>query len=60
LKLLWLGCGSGDGLVRISQGVREHLKEKGVPHVWRLDGNAHDTAEMSSNLYHFAQRLFRQ
>jgi enterochelin esterase-like enzyme len=60
LKLLWLGCGSRDTLVRISQGVREYLQEKGVPHVWRLDGNAHDTAEMSSNLYHLVQRIFKE
>jgi enterochelin esterase-like enzyme len=58
LKLLWLACGSKDGLLRVSQGVHNSLKEKGVPHVWNVDGNGHDTAEMSNNLYHFAQRVF--
>ena len=28
--------------------------------IWRLDGNAHDTAVMSSNFYKFAQRLFKE
>ena len=45
LKLLWLACGNKDGLIRISQGVHNYLKEKGVPHVWHVDGNAHDTTE---------------
>jgi enterochelin esterase-like enzyme len=60
LKLLWLACGSKDGLLRVSQGVHNHLKDKSVPHVWNVDGNGHDTAEMSNNLYHIAQRIFRE
>jgi len=60
LNLLWLAVGSRDGLMRINQGVHNYLREKGVPHVWRLDGNAHDTAEMSSNLYHLVQRIFKE
>jgi enterochelin esterase-like enzyme len=59
LKLLWLGCGKKDGLIRISQGVHAYLKEKGVPHVWHEDGNAHDPTEWRNNLYHFAQHIFR-
>lgn len=59
LKLLWLACGNKDGLIRVSQGVHAYLKEKGVPHIWHVDGNAHDTAEWENNLYLFAQRIFR-
>jgi enterochelin esterase-like enzyme len=59
LKLLWLGCGNRDGLIRISQGVHKYLKEKGVPHVWHVDGNAHDTTEWDNNLYLFSQHLFQ-
>jgi enterochelin esterase-like enzyme len=59
LKLLWLGCGNKDGLIRISQGMHAYLKEKGVPHVWTVDGNAHDPTEWKNNLYYFAQRIFR-
>jgi enterochelin esterase-like enzyme len=59
LKLLWLACGNKDGLLRVSQGVHAYLKEKGVPHVWNVDGNAHDTAEWQNNFYHFSQRIFQ-
>ena len=47
LKLLWLSCGNKDGLIRISQGVHAYLKEKDVPHVWHVDGNAHDPTALA-------------
>jgi enterochelin esterase-like enzyme len=59
LKLVWLGCGNKDGLIRISQAVHNYLKENGVPHVWHVDGNAHDTTEWDNNLYLFSQRIFK-
>jgi enterochelin esterase-like enzyme len=59
LKLLWLACGKKDNLIRISQSVHAYLKEKDVPHVWHVDGNAHDPTEWKNNLYLFSQRVFR-
>lgn len=59
LKLLWLSCGNKDGLLRISQGVHAYLKEKEVPHVWNVDGHAHDPTHWRNNLYYFLQRVFR-
>src|SRR6185437_2756883 len=59
LKLLWVACGKRDSLLRISQGVHAYLKEKDVPHVWHVDGNAHDPTEWRNNLFLFAQRIFR-
>ena len=59
LKLLWIACGKKDNLIRISQGVHAYLKEKDVPHVWHVDGNAHDATEWRNNLWLFAQRLFK-
>jgi enterochelin esterase-like enzyme len=59
LKLLWIACGNKDGLIRTSQGVHNYLKEKGVPHVWHVDSNAHDATEWANNLYLFAQRIFK-
>ncbi|MBC8096734.1 MAG: right-handed parallel beta-helix repeat-containing protein, partial [Akkermansiaceae bacterium] len=59
LKLLWLSCGNKDGLIGVSQGVHAYLKEKHVPHIWHVDGNAHDTPEWKNNLYLFSQRIFR-
>jgi enterochelin esterase-like enzyme len=59
LKLLWIGVGNRDGLIYISQGVHNALKEKGVPHVYTVDGHAHDTTEWDNNLYLFSQHLFK-
>jgi len=59
VKLLWDACGNKDNLIGISQGVHAYLKEKGVPHVWHVDGHAHDPTEWRNNLYYFAQKLFR-
>jgi enterochelin esterase-like enzyme len=59
LKLLWIGVGDKDNLMRISQGVHDYLKDKDVPHVYRVDGNAHDFTEWKNNLYLFTQRIFR-
>jgi enterochelin esterase-like enzyme/acetyl esterase/lipase len=59
LKVLWLGCGNKDGLIRVSQKVHQHLKEQGVPHVWHVDGNAHDDTEWANNLYLFVQHIFK-
>jgi enterochelin esterase-like enzyme len=58
LKLLWLSCGNHDGLIRISQGVHAYLKTNQVPHVWNVDGNAHNTPEWKNNLYWFSQQIF--
>ena len=43
----------------ISQGVHAYLKTRGVPHVWSVDGHAHDATEWRNNLYYFLQRVFR-
>jgi enterochelin esterase-like enzyme len=59
LKLLWLSCGSKDGLIRISQRVHTYLKEKEVPHVWHVTSHGHDPREWKQALYHFVQRVFQ-
>jgi enterochelin esterase-like enzyme len=59
LRLLWLSCGNQDGLIDISQGVHQYLKEAGVPHIWHVDGNGHDPTHWRNSLYHFAQLPFR-
>lgn len=59
LKVLWLACGNKDGLLSVSQRVHQHLKEQGVPHVWNVDGNAHDDTEWANNLYLFVQHIFK-
>lgn len=59
LRLLYLSCGNKDGLIRISQGVHAHLKEKGVPHVWHVDEHAHDFQHWKKALFLFSQQIFR-
>jgi len=59
LKLLYLSAGNKDGLINFSQGVHRYLKEHDVPHLWNVDDHGHDGATWGSNLYIFAQRLFR-
>lgn len=59
LKLLYLSCGNQDGLIRISQGVHNHLKENNVPHIWHVDAHGHDGDTWAKNLHYFAQRIFR-
>jgi enterochelin esterase-like enzyme len=58
LKLLWVSSGNKDGLINISQGVHGYLKEKGVPHVWHVDGNGHDATHWRNSLYYFVQKIF--
>jgi enterochelin esterase-like enzyme len=60
LKLFWLSGGNRDPLFNVNRNLHAYLVEKGVSHIWRLDGNAHDTAVMSANFYHFAQKLFKE
>jgi enterochelin esterase-like enzyme len=59
MKLIYLSCGNRDGLINFSQGTHVYLKKHGVPHIWNVDDHGHDPATWASNLYHFAQRLFR-
>ncbi|MDW7980195.1 MAG: alpha/beta hydrolase-fold protein [Verrucomicrobiales bacterium] len=59
LRLLFLSCGNKDGLIRISQQFHAYLKEKGIPHIWHVDGHGHDPAHWRNALYHFAQLIFR-
>ncbi len=59
LKLLWLGCGNRDGLMDVSQELDSFFKSKGIPHVFRVDGYAHNRIEWASQLYFMAQQLFK-
>jgi enterochelin esterase-like enzyme len=59
IRLLWISCGNKDGLIGLSQGMHAYLKEKGVPHVWHVDGNGHDATHWKNNLWLFSQRIFK-
>ncbi|MDA8745671.1 endo-1,4-beta-xylanase [Rubripirellula amarantea] len=60
LELLYLSCGSKDGLIRISQRLQTYLKEQGISHVWNVDSHAHDPTHWRNNLYQFAQMVFQE
>jgi hypothetical protein len=59
LKLLYLSCGNKDGLISVSQGVQTYLQQQNIPHIGNVDDPTHDRETWASNLYHFAQRIFR-
>ncbi|HEX7085745.1 MAG TPA: alpha/beta hydrolase-fold protein [Vicinamibacterales bacterium] len=59
MKRLYLSCGNKDGLINVSQRTHRYLKEHDVPHLWNVDDHGHDAETWGSNLYHFAQRIFR-
>jgi enterochelin esterase-like enzyme len=59
LALLYLSCGSGDGLISVSQGVHRALRQQDITHVWNVDGHGHDRESWAPNFHEFAQRLFR-
>lgn len=57
LKLLWLSCGTRDGLFRISQDFHTYLNNHHVPHIWHVTNHAHDATEWKQALYWFVQQL---
>lgn len=59
MKLIYISCGNKDGLICFSQGVHRYLKENDIPHVWNVDDQGHDPITWGSNLYHFAQMIFK-
>jgi enterochelin esterase-like enzyme len=61
LRLLYVACGDKDRLLRISEDVHKMLEEKNVPHNYNVIPNGqHDFKVWKSDLYHFAQLLFRE
>ena len=61
LRLLYVACGDKDRLFRITEGVHKMLDEKKVPHHFNvISGGGHDFKVWKSDLYHFAQMLFRE
>jgi enterochelin esterase-like enzyme len=43
----------------VSQALHRGLVQRGIPHLWHVDGHGHDRESWAENLHHFAQRLFR-
>ncbi|MCX7872002.1 MAG: alpha/beta hydrolase-fold protein [Verrucomicrobiae bacterium] len=60
VKLLFLSCGNKDGLFGMCQRFHNYLKEQEIPHIWHVDGNAHDATHWRNTLYHFLQLVFAE
>ena len=59
LKLLWISCGDKDGLINFSQKLHQYCKENKVPHIWHVEPGVHDFNVWKSDLYYFAQQIFK-
>ncbi|WP_295714578.1 alpha/beta hydrolase-fold protein [Mucilaginibacter sp.] len=59
LKLLWISCGSSDGLIAFSKRTHDYLAEKGVPHVYYIEPGVHNFKVWKNGLYMFSQMLFK-
>jgi enterochelin esterase-like enzyme len=59
LKVLWISCGDQDGLISISQGLHQYLKQNNVLHIWHVDSGKHDFPVWKNDLYLFSQVIFK-
>jgi enterochelin esterase-like enzyme len=59
LKLLWISCGSSDGLIAFSKRTHEYLAEKGVPHIYYIEPGVHNFKVWKNGLYMFSQLIFK-
>lgn len=59
VKLIFIACGSADGLIGNSKTYHDYLDQKGVPHLYQVEPNeGHNKTVWNRSLYNFAQRLF--
>jgi len=59
LKLLWVSVGDQDGLITVSRGVHQYLKQNNVPHIWHVDSGKHEWSVWKNDLYLFSQLIFK-
>lgn len=59
LRLLWIACGTEDGLIEGNRRLRDWLKSKGVEHTGVETPGAHTWMVWRRNLATFAPMLFR-
>ncbi|HWA77134.1 MAG TPA: alpha/beta hydrolase-fold protein [Polyangiaceae bacterium] len=59
VKLIFISCGTTDGLITNSQKYVDFLTMNNVPHLWQKEQNqAHTKTVWNRSLYNFAQRIF--
>jgi enterochelin esterase-like enzyme len=60
VKLIFIACGTADGLINNSQKYVDFLTTNNVPHLWQKEqGGGHDKTVWNRSLYNFAQRIFQ-
>src|SRR5262249_25948036 len=59
VKLLWIGCGTGDNLMGSLRTLHEGLKAAGVTHEWWEGPGLHEWQVWRKHLYEFGQKVFR-
>jgi len=59
LKLLWVACGTDDGLIKVNRAFKSWLKDKGVQFTDIETPGVHDWMVWRRNLAAFAPLLFR-
>jgi enterochelin esterase family protein len=59
LRLLWIACGTDDGLITLNRSFRKWLKSKGIRHDDIETTGAHSWMVWRRNLASFASQLFR-
>ncbi len=59
LKLLWIACGTEDGLIEANRKLEAALTAEGMPVTAIETGGAHVSMVWRDNLIHFAPLLFR-
>jgi enterochelin esterase family protein len=60
LKLLWIACGTEDGLIDANRKMIAFLKAKGMPVTQVETPGLHDSLVWRDNLIHFAPLLFQK
>jgi enterochelin esterase family protein len=60
LKLLWIACGTEDGLIKANREMIAFLKSKGMPVTQVETPGLHDSLVWRDNLIHFAPLLFQK
>jgi enterochelin esterase-like enzyme len=59
LKLLWISCGSSDGLITYSKRTHEYLEKNNVPHIYYIEPGGHDFKVWKNGLFMFSQLIFK-
>jgi enterochelin esterase-like enzyme len=61
IKLIFIACGTADGLISNSKMYHDFLDKNTVPHMYQLEeGQGHTNVVWNRSLYNFAQRIFKE